>query len=244
MVGPSVKQRLEDIRQRLERARAKAGRAAGSVHLLAVSKLHSSDKIRQALSLGQIDFAENYVQEAVQKVAEFGDLSVRWHFIGRIQSNKLKFLVNGFAVIHSVDRLSIAEGLERLLKPMGKRQDIFLQFNVAAEDSKGGQSASGVTELALSVMRTCPHLRVLGLMVMPPLTDNAEQVRPLFRQAKILCDDLRAMLSLEQQKLHPMDQLSMGTSHDFEVAIEEGATWVRIGTDIFGARAEPAEEKT
>jgi pyridoxal phosphate enzyme (YggS family) len=207
------------------------GRDPDSVRILAVSKLHPLSLVREAVACGQSDFAENYVQEAVDKIDESAGLPLHWHFIGRIQSNKVKFLGGGrFAAIHSIDRASIAEALNTLT-PVGTRQDIFLQFNVAAEVTKGGV----VEELDLEnlfhfVVEHCPRLRVLGLMVMPPLDQSP---RPYFARARAFLGRLRGV---QVQGLHPLDQLSMGTSSDYAEAIAEGATWIRIGTEIFGER--------
>ena len=228
----SVAERLKQLKSRVHECCLICGRDPATVRLLAVSKLHLFSSVREAAAVGQVDFAENYVQEALGKMEEAADLKVRWHFIGRIQSNKERALAGaGFAAIHSIDRASIAEALNALV-PDGQRQDIFLQFNAGAELSKGGV----VEELDLEnlfhfVVEHCLRLRVLGLMVMPPL---GQPSRPFFARARTLQARLRGM---QVQDLHPMDQLSMGTSHDFAEAIAEGATWLRIGTDIFGQRS-------
>jgi pyridoxal phosphate enzyme (YggS family) len=223
---------LKNLQTRIREACLACGRDPDSVKLLAVSKLHPLSAVRAAFAIGQRDFAENYVQEAVDKMAEAGDLTdLRWHFIGRIQSNKVKFLGGGrFAAIHSIDRASIAEALNHLTLE-GTRQDIFLQFNVAAEPTKGGI----VEELELEnlfhfIVEHCPRLRILGLMVMPPLD---RPPRAYFARARTFLLRLRGT---QVQALHPLDQLSMGTSRDFAEAIAEGATWIRIGTEIFGER--------
>lgn len=229
MAGTSVADRLQKVKKKIAEACVACGRAPKSVNLLAVSKLHSRHAIREAYDEGQKDFAENYVQEAVEKLDQLESLPVRWHFIGRLQTNKIKYIGGRFAAIHSVDRVSVADGLERV--STRKRQDIFIQFNVASEEAKGGADEAGVRDLLAHVVAKCPNLRVLGLMVMPPLGDG--RAREHFAQARRLLESLKA-------DGHPLDQLSMGTSADFEDAIKEGATWIRIGTEIFGAR----EEKT
>ncbi len=232
MSGISVASRLHQVKQRIETACLRAGRSLSDVNLLAVSKLHSPELILQAAEWGQFDFAENYVQEVVFKQEQIADPRVRWHFIGRIQSNKVKMLQNRFSIIHSVDRFSIAHHLDKLSAP--KVQDIFIQFNVAQEISKAGVSELELENLVRGVS-ACANLRILGLMVMPPPSDVAEDSRTHFREARATLQRLRQTLTNELAR-HPFNQLSMGTSHDFEVAIEEGANWVRIGTDIFGAR--------
>lgn len=216
----SIENRLRQVQERVAKACARAGRAPESVRILAVSKAQLPEKVRQAAMRGQKYFGENYVQEAVDKVAQLEGLGLQWHFIGRIQSNKIKQLAGRFAVIHSVDRLSVAEGIQQV---SNAPQEIFLQYNVADEASKGGAGAAEIERLAAQV-RALPNLNLTGLMVMPPLFPNPEQVRPFFKKAR----DLAAKLGL--------NELSMGTSADFEVAVEEGATWIRTGTDIFGPR--------
>jgi PLP dependent protein len=236
MAGPSVAERLQNLKQRIEAACAKSGRKPDSVRLLAVSKLHSASSIRDAFAAGQTDFAENYIQEAAGKRAELADLpALRWHFIGRIQSNKVKLLAGKFFAIHSVDRPLIAEALNRAAAALGQVQDIFLQINIADEASKGGAS-TGDFEHLLTSAEKCANLRVMGLMVMPPLFDDAEKARPLFAQARKILESKREKLA----ERHPFNELSMGTSHDFSAAIAEGATWVRIGSEVFGPREENA----
>ena len=221
MVGMSVAIRLQKIRSRAAKACAVAGRAEESVNILAVSKGQPIAKIREAFNCGQKFFAENYVQEVLIKLEQLETLPVDWHFIGRIQSNKVKLLAGRFSQIHSIDRLNIAATLDSL--SLTKPQEIFLQYNVADESSKGGATERDLEELAVKI-EAMPHLRLRGLMVMPPLLENPEQVRPFFKKARAMRDKLR------------LNELSMGTSADFEVAIEEGATWIRIGTEIFGER--------
>lgn len=232
MLGMSVSDRLQLIKQRIEKACARSGRSPSSVHLLAVSKLQPMHAIDEALAAGQMDFAENYAQEAELKQEQIINPRVRWHFIGRIQSNKVKMLAKKFSVLHSVDRFSIAHHLNQLSE--GIRQDIFIQYNVAEESTKGGASELELENLVRGVS-ACPNLQILGLMVMPPLGIAAEEARPYFRAARETMDRLRSALSKDLEQ-HAFNQLSMGTSHDFEIAIEEGATWIRVGTDVFGPR--------
>ncbi|NJL24645.1 MAG: YggS family pyridoxal phosphate-dependent enzyme [Calothrix sp. SM1_5_4] len=239
MVGPSVGERLNRIRLRMAEACARSGRDPASVRILAVSKLQGLGKIREAYEAGQVDFAENYVQEAVDKLEQLYSLPVNWHFIGRIQSNKVKFLKDRFYAIHSIERLSVAEHLNRLTARPPQR--VFLQFNVGAESSKAGADESELENLLGGVISSCPGLSVQGLMVMPPQHEDPELSRPYFIRAREVLRRLREGLGAGHARLHPLDQLSMGTSGDFEVAIEEGATWVRIGTDVFGPREERNE---
>lgn len=232
----SVVQQLYKVKQEIDVACARARRDPNSVRLLAVSKLQPVEKIREAFNAGQTDFAENYVQEVQGKRAPLADCpALRWHFIGRIQSNKAKLLAGNFAAIHSVDRPEIAAALDRASAPLGQIQDIFLQINIAGEPTKGGVSA-GNFEQFLTAATKCANLRIMGLMVMPPLFDDPEKTRPFFAHAAEILRQTRALVS----ERHPYNELSMGTSADFRVAIEEGATWVRIGTDVFGPREENA----
>lgn len=235
MDGTSVGSRLEAVKKRIAESEKRSGRAEGSARLLAVSKGQSLEKIRAAFEAGQTDFAENYAQEAGEKIEQLANMPVAWHFIGRIQSNKVKMLVGKFAYIHSVDRAEIAGTLDAL--SVSRPQKIFLQFNVAGETQKGGASESQLKEL-LHRSVAFKNLRVQGLMVMPPQSENAEATRPFFHRARRLLWELRASLPAPVKSLHPLDQLSMGTSQDFTVAVEEGATWVRVGSEIFGPRGE------
>lgn len=229
----SVAQNLKKIEARIEAACARVGRQRDEVLLIGVSKLQPVEKIREAHNAGLRDFAENYMQEALDKQDELLAMNLRWHFIGRIQSKKAKALAGKFALIHSVDRPEIADIINR--QELQRPQEILLQYNVASEDSKGGASETALERLFEDC---CEHenIRVMGLMVMPPLTENPESVRGYFRKAREMRDRLRSKLNGEMLKLHPMTQLSMGTTQDFEVAIEEGATCVRVGTSIFGER--------
>ena len=227
----SVAERLNQLNLKIHEACERAGRDRSSVRLLAVSKLHSANLILKAVAWGQLEFAENYVQEALVKQAELHDAKLSWHFIGRIQSNKVKALAAAdFNAIHSVDRIEV---LEALNKACSRRQDIFLQYNVAAEATKGGAGSETELEDLLTAAKNCANLRVLGLMVMPPLESSADESRAHFRKAREILSKLRGKFGGEE---HPLNELSMGTSSDFAEAIAEGATIIRIGTEIFGPR--------
>ncbi len=219
----SVGERLKNLNSRIACACERAGRKPGSVRLLAVSKLQSLAKIREAYEHGQRYFAENYQQEAAVKQEQLASLPVEWHFIGRIQSNKAKLLAGKFSLIHSVDRVSIVEALAKTQIA----QNILLQYNVAGEASKGGAAEDELEKMLRAAEGT--KLKVGGLMVMPPFVENAEENRAHFQSA---ARKLRAL---------GLTELSMGTTQDFEVAIEEGATWVRVGTDVFGPREKDEE---
>jgi pyridoxal phosphate enzyme (YggS family) len=237
MAGESVAERLQNLNSRVLETCRRSGRAPESVRVLAVSKAQSLAKIRSAYDSGQREFAENYAQEAVEKLEQLANLPVQWHFIGRIQSNKVKFLAGRFWAIHSVDRYSIAQALDKQCEALGRVQNIFLQFNVAGEATKGGAAEADLENL-FNALLGFAHLRVLGLMVMPPLELEPEAARGCFALARRKLEELRAGLSADALRQHPCAELSMGTSHDFEQAIEEGATWIRVGSEIFGPRVE------
>lgn len=218
---------LEEVRKRLEAAARRAGRNPAAVKLVAVSKTVDLDRIQEAVAAGQKIFGENYLQEAREKIAALGP-GVTWHLVGHLQTNKAKAAVELFQLIHSVDRLHLAQALEKAAAHQQKIQEILLQVNLAGEESKSGATPEAAPELLREIARL-PHLRVLGLMIMPPFLDP-EAVRPYFRALRELRDRLR------QLDLGPLPELSMGMSEDFEVAVEEGATLVRVGTAIFGRR--------
>ncbi|MGE0527824.1 MAG: YggS family pyridoxal phosphate-dependent enzyme [Bdellovibrionales bacterium] len=226
---------MKRLRERVHAACRRSGRPEDAVQILAVSKYQSLNKIREAFDCGQRDFAENYVQEALYKQEQLYAMPVNWHFIGRIQSNKVKFLAGRFSKIHSVDRGSIVETLHRLAPQ--RPQQIFLQFNAANESTKAGADEIEIENLMNFILER-DHIRTLGLMVMPPPTDTPATVRPYFMRARKLMERLRAQLTPEMRERHPLNELSMGTSQDYEVAIEEGSTWIRVGTDVFGPREE------
>jgi len=197
------------------------------VKLVAVSKTVDQGRIKEAWHAGQHIFGENYLQEAKAKIAALGP-GPAWHFIGHLQSNKAKAAVELFGLIHGVDRLKLAQALEKAAAQMGKVQEILIQVNLAGEESKSGTSPEAAAGL-LQEIGQLPHLRVKGLMTMPPFLDP-EEVRPYFRALRELRD------RLEQLDLGKLPELSMGMSGDYEVAVEEGATLVRVGTAIFGRR--------
>ena len=200
--------------------------------VLAVSKLQPEDKIRALYAQGQRHFGENYVQEALDKIQHLQDLDIQWHLIGSLQKNKAKMVVGKFALIHSVDSLELAEVLSRQCVAKQVTQNILIQVNVAGEDSKGGFTAQGVKE-AWAKLTALPQIHIHGFMTMPPLTETGVEVRPYFEELRQLRDQLKTTTDLSA---HPLQELSMGTSHDYAVAIEEGATIVRLGTILFGER--------
>jgi pyridoxal phosphate enzyme (YggS family) len=211
-------------------AAERAGRNPGSVRLVAVSKTQPAEAVAAALEAGQGLFGENYVQEFLEKARQV-PAGVEWHFIGSLQSNKAKYLAGLTTLIHSVDRISLAREIDRQWEKAGKICDILLQVNISGEETKSGTTAAGLIELAREAA-ALPHLRIRGLMTMPPFYDEPERARPFFRELKCLA----GVIAEEKIPGISMDELSMGMSGDFEVAIEEGATLVRVGSAIFGER--------
>lgn len=226
----SIADNLTQIRQRITAAALRAGCDPAGIRLVAVSKTRVAGEIDEAARAGQTLFGENYVQELT---AKSGDviMPVEWHFIGSLQSNKVKQLVSRVTLIHSVDRLSLAEEISRQWGRAGLSCDILLEVNIAGEAAKGGISAAELPDLARRAA-LLPGVRIRGLMTMPPLFDDPEGARPYFRALRCLAEDVNAagIPGVE------MSELSMGMSGDFEAAIEEGATLVRVGTALFGER--------
>jgi PLP dependent protein len=232
-----IARNLQAVRGRIARAEAAAGCPAGSVRLVAVSKTMPAADIRAALAAGQQDFGENYAQELRDKRAELeaasGDSGrPRWHFIGPLQSNKVKYLAGKVELMHTLDVPGLLDDTERRLAaaPAGLQQCL-VQVNVAGEAQKRGLSPEHLPAL-LDRFAACPHLRCVGLMVIPPLCEDPEDARPYFRA-------LRRLRDSEARTERPgveLRELSMGMSHDLEVAVAEGATLVRVGTAIFGER--------
>jgi len=213
---------LERVRERVARAAERAGRRPDDVLLIGVSKVVEVERIRAALAAGIGALGENRVQEAKAKVAELGR-PVPWHLIGHLQTNKVKDALPLFALIQSLDRLELAQELERRAAAQGRVIEALLQVNVASEASKGGFAPDAVGA-ALDTIGALSHVRIRGLMVIPPEAERPEDARPWFRRLRELADK------------HGLRERSMGMSGDFEVAIEEGATMVRVGTAIFGPR--------
>lgn len=221
---------LSQIHQQIELACQGCGRDPQSVRLVAVSKKKPAEVIREAFAAGQRLFGESYVQEFSHKAEEL-KLPLEWHFIGGLQSNKVKYLRGKTTLIHSVDRYSLAAEISAQWGKLGKTADILLQFNLGGEATKSGADETEALKLAQRIA-TLPNLQIRGLMTLPPYYADPEEVRPYFRRLRLLGEELTAAalpnLSIEE--------LSMGMSHDFLVAIEEGATLVRVGTAIFGER--------
>jgi len=226
-----LKQRLEQIRQRIRQAAESCNRNADSVRLVAVSKTIAADIVREAIEAGVTILGENYVQEARDKFKALIQYPVSWHFIGHLQSNKAKYAVRLFDLIHSVDSLKLARELDKQAAKVDKIQQILVQVNISAEDTKSGISTDEAPRL-IAEINQLKNLAVKGLMTMPPYFYQPDKVQPFFAALRNLRDQIWEQ-SLPNVSL---DELSMGMTGDFEVAIKEGATLVRIGTAIFGER--------
>jgi len=227
----SIAERWREVRARVDVACERAGRPPGDVTIVAVSKTHPAEAVREAAAAGATDFGENYAQELAAKRAELaGDiergLPIRWHYIGRLQRNKAKLVAGHVTLVHAVDSVELATELGRRA---GATQPVLLAVNAAGEETKGGVTAEQAVALARAIA-VVPNVRLDGLMTMPPPADDPEASRPYFEALRALRDRLEGELG------QPLPVLSMGMSGDFEVAIACGATHVRIGTAIFGAR--------
>jgi len=226
----SIADRLETIRGAIEGAACAVGRDPSTVRLVAVSKTKPAAMVDEAYAAGQTIFGENYVQELVDKGRQVTS-PVEWHFIGHLQSNKVKYLVGLVSLIHSVDRLSLAEEIDRQWGKRGLSCDILVQLNIARESTKSGALEEEAITLVRSISRL-PHVRVRGLMTIPPFFDDPDRARPIFRRLREIAREID-LLGLPNVS---MEELSMGMSGDFVAAIAEGATLVRIGSAIFGPR--------
>lgn len=227
-----LKKRISEIQQRIVRAAEKADRDPSDIRLVVVSKTVSVEQVRMAVEAGAEILGENYVQEAREKFSTLSAVSVNWHFIGHLQRNKAKYVVRIFDLIHSVDSTRLADELNKQAGKVNKIQPILIQVNLAGEKSKSGIRPED-TEVLARHISALPHLSLQGLMTMPPYFNAPEKVRPYFRQLRLLRDRIMDM-AIENVD---MSELSMGMTGDFEVAVAEGATLVRVGTAIFGARA-------
>jgi pyridoxal phosphate enzyme (YggS family) len=230
--GVNLCDRFTDIIQRINSAAARAQRVPGEITLVAISKTHPAGRIREAIACGVTDVGENRLQEAEGKIQEVGRNAARWHLVGHLQANKARKAVRLFDVIHSLDSVDLAQRLNRLCAE--ERRDelpVLVQVNLGGEETKSGVAERDVDEVVREVQQ-CERLKLIGLMSVPPYFDDPQHVRPFFRRLRELRDDLSTRKVFADRR----GELSMGMTHDFEVAIEEGATIVRIGTAIFGER--------
>ena len=227
----SITQNIEEIRGRMAQAAVRSGRKPEDVLLIAVTKLHEPDEIEEAIAAGVTDIAENKVQE-IQKKFDQIHSSVNWHLIGHLQTNKVKYIIDKVVMIHSVDSVHLAQEIDKRAAAAGKTMDVLLQVNAAHEESKFGLDPKDVPQVFREILDSCPNVKIRGLMHIAPWSEDPEEIRPYFKEVKDLFDTLAAVE-------HPnadFQYLSMGMSHDFETAIEEGANIIRVGTSIFGER--------
>lgn len=222
---------LEHLRERIALAAERSGRRTDDITLIGVSKTFSASRIREAHAAGLRHFGENKVQEWEAKRAELGDLAATWHFIGHLQSNKARKAVQLFDRIDSVDELALAQKLDEASAAAGKRVPVLIEVHIGGEASKSGVEESALPALAEGTA-ALPNLELLGLMTIPPYSEDPIETRSYFRRLRELRDDLTNRMDW------PLPVLSMGMSHDFEIAIEEGATEIRVGTALFGERAQ------
>jgi pyridoxal phosphate enzyme (YggS family) len=218
--------KIQEIEQRLARACERARRKREEVLLLGASKYANAEKIKEAYQCGVRAFGESRAQDFLKKFEELKDLPIDWHFIGNLQTNKVKYIIDKVSIIHSLDRQSLAEEIQKRAERLGKVQDVLIEVNVGKEETKGGVYEEDLEKL-FEYCLSLKNLRVLGLMAIPPYKENPEEVRPYFVKLRKLKERLEGLYKLK------LPHLSMGMSEDFEVAVEEGATIVRIGSAIF-----------
>lgn len=228
----NIRDRFQEVMGRIRRAAAACGRDQESIRLVAVSKTVEADRVQEAISAGAQILGENYVQEARDKINTLSLNDISWHFIGHLQSNKAKYAVRLFDLIHSVDSFKLAREIDKHAGKIAKRQRVLVQVNISGEATKSGISEEKTVQLVKDISKL-ENLSIRGLMTMPPFFNAPDRVRPFFAALKILAGRIRA----EQIPNVTMDELSMGMTGDFEAAIEEGATLVRVGTAIFGERS-------
>lgn len=228
----TIKERLEHVRERIQAAAERAGRKPDEIKLIAISKTHGAAIVREALAAGVTDLGENRVQEAESKINEIGRGAACWHLVGHLQTNKARRAVDLFDVVHSVDSPALVEKLERLCVETERHElPVLVQVDLAGEQTKSGVDSASLPTL-LDAFISCDRVRLVGLMTLPPFFEDPECTRPFFKALRDLRDELKT-----QGHFRGPGELSMGMSHDFEVAIEEGATMVRVGTAIFGERS-------
>ena len=226
-----MKERIKRVQERIREAAIACNRLETDIRLVAVSKTMPVEIVREAIETGMMELGENYIQEAREKISTLATYPVTWHYIGHLQSNKAKYAVRMFDLIHSVDSLKLAKALDKYAQKIDKVQDILIQVNVAKEDSKSGVYGEDTLQLAREIARL-DNIAVKGLMTMPPFFNAPDKVRPFFSALRYLRDQIRN----ENIPNIAMEELSMGMTGDFEATIEEGATIVRVGTAIFGER--------
>lgn len=231
LIPDVIAKRVQSVLTKIRSAEQKAERPAGTVRLVAATKMVSVEQIAEGVRAGLSIVGENRVQEALSKITAFTQSPVQWHFIGHLQRRKVRSVVGVFDLIHSVDSLDLAQEIDRRAGEAGRQQNVLLEVNIGGESTKTGFHPDDIVR-AVSLMAELSHTCIKGLMAIPPPTTDPDSARPYFRQLRAVAGQI-ATLGIPTVR---MDELSMGMSHDYEVAIEEGATLVRVGTAIFGAR--------
>ena len=227
----NIRENIESIRKRIADAAKRAGRDADEIKLIAVTKTVDVDKVEEAIAAGALDAGENKPQELARKYEVLGD-KIRWHQIGSLQTNKVKYIIDKVCMIHSLDREGLAEEIDKRVNKIGRVIDCLVQVNISGEESKHGMSREEVEPFVRLVAEKYPNIKIKGLMTMAPFDAERDEIRKVFRDLKELSDEINNMNIGNVE----MKELSMGMTNDFEIAVEEGATMVRVGTAIFGKR--------
>jgi pyridoxal phosphate enzyme (YggS family) len=228
-----LSERIKNVHRKIVTAAQRSGRRAEEITLIAISKTHPTETLRAALEIGITHLGENRIQEAEEKIVTLGRKAARWHLVGHLQSNKVRRAVTLFDYLHSLDSVELARRLERLCVEEGREEfSVLVQIKLGGEESKTGIDPRELPDL-LEEIKSCKRLRLIGLMTLPPYFENPDCARPFFQTLRELRDELK----LKGHFGELAGELSMGMSHDFEIAIEEGATMVRVGTAIFGERS-------
>ena len=231
MLDPKeIRNNLKSVQDQIHEHAQKANRSSNEITLIAVSKLHPPEAISSILESGHLDIGENYVQEALEKQEMLQEPSIRWHLIGPLQTKKAKHVVGNFDLIHTVDRIKLADSLQSRISSADFKQSILLQVNISEEQQKAGVTPEGLQGLMEHILEHCSNLAIQGLMCMPPVFDQGEAARPYFAALRSLKEETEKRMDIK------LPHLSMGMSGDFAQAIREGATLVRIGSNIFGQR--------
>lgn len=232
IIDMTIKEKYTEVRKRIDEAAHRSGRDPEDIRLLAVTKTHGAAEINEAIEAGAEDIGENRVQELISK---YDDVKpVRWHLIGHLQTNKVRQVIDKVVMIHSVDSMKLAAEINKRAAAAGIVMDVLIEINSAMEESKSGIAADSLKQLTEEITSECANVRVCGLMCIPPIAADPEDSRPYFREAAALFKEMKSW-DFPSERFAPTE-LSMGMSGDFEVAVEEGATIVRVGSSIFGAR--------
>ena len=228
----TIAERFKEVKKRVDDAAIRSGRDPEDIKLVAVTKTHPASEINEAIAAGATDIGENRVQEILEKIEDVSP--VRWHLIGHLQTNKVRQVIDKVVMIHSVDSLKLAREIDKRAAAAGLKMDVLIEINSAMEETKSGIAAEDLRELVTEITAECSNVRIRGIMCIPPIAADPEDARPYFREAHELFETMKTW-DLPAERFCP-DTLSMGMSGDFEVAIEEGSTIVRVGSSIFGPR--------